>query len=134
MGSNIQITYIKNDPAGKDTTSKLNEEYIVIKNLGDTIVDMNKWLVTDFRPNQQHIHKYTFSNVLSDKSVWTFDPGEVIFLKTGSGLDVFIPKDDSHPPQFHLYWNSGWFIWNNTGDTACLFDPNGVLISQLKVT
>jgi hypothetical protein len=133
MAQEVKIIAIHNDPAGKDTSEKLNDEYVTIKNTGDTRVNMKGWQLTDWRPGQQHIHIYNFPQRLSDNSNWTFDPGEYIFLMTGHGQDVFIPANNGRPPQFHLYWNKDWFVWNNTGDTACLYDSEGKLVSQLTV-
>jgi hypothetical protein len=133
MSIDIRITHIKNDPTGRDTTKKLNDEYVVVENFGDTKVTMYNWQLTDWRQGQQHIHKYNFKQYLSNGSTWIFVPGEVIFLFTGSGSDIFIPKTDTQSPQYHLYWNKEWFIWNNTGDTACLYNAEGKLVSQLTV-
>lgn len=133
MSLDIRITGIHNNPAGKDTPEKLNDEYVIIQNLGTEKVIMKDWQLTDWRNNQQHLHIYTFKEKLSDNKTWSFDPGEYIFLMTGHGLDTFIPANNGKPPQFHLYWNKDWFVWNNTGDTACLYDSTGKLVSQLSV-
>ncbi len=133
MAINVQITGIHNNPAGKDTAEKLNDEYVVVKNLGDQSVNMYGWQLTDWRPGQQHLHIYKFPQRLTDGSLWTLDPGEVIYLMTGTGCDRFYPADGTHPAQFHLFWNKDWFIWNNTGDTACLYDSEGKLVNQFKV-
>lgn len=133
LSTNIKITSIHNNPDGKDDTSKLNEEYVVIKNIGNTTVDLQNWVISDWRNGQQYFHKYEFSHFLSNGLSWTFEPGEVIFLFTGYGKDVFVDKSVDYPPQFHLYFNNGWFIWNNTGDTAILYDAYGTIVSQLTV-
>ena len=133
MGLDIRIVELHNNPAGKDTQEKLNDEYVEIRNMGDTNVNMSGWTLTDWRPGQQHIHTYEFKPKLSNGTFWTFEPGECIFLMTGHGLDAFYPSNNVIPPQFHLYWNKDQFVWNNTGDTACLYNANGRLISQLTV-
>ncbi|WP_024831637.1 lamin tail domain-containing protein [Ruminiclostridium josui] len=132
MSLEVKITAIHNNPVGKDTKEKLNDEYIVIKNTGDVSVSMDNWQVTDWRPEQKHIHTYTFPPFI-DSSTWTLDPGEYIFLMTGKGTNVFIPEKDDKPPQFHFYWNKDWFVWNNTGDTACLYNSSGNLVHSLNV-
>lgn len=133
MSIEIKITSIHNNPDGKDTKEKLNDEYVVLKNTGTESINLVGWKITDWRPNQKHIHVYTFPQYISTYSTWTLDPGEFIFLMTGSGTNVFVEGDSSHPPQFHFYWGKDWFVWNNSGDTACLYDTSDTLISTLTV-
>ena len=133
MSAIIKITSIKNDPAGKDTQSKLNDEWVRIENIGDQPENLSNWILTDWRPSQQHIHKYTIPMVLSNLNTWTLDPGELLFFMTGTGSNKFYAKTDKYPAQFHLFQNSSKFIWNNTGDTACLYNSSGNLVSQLTV-
>lgn len=132
MSAIVKINYIHNNPDGKDTKQNLNDEWVLLENKGDESINIVGWKLTDWRPNQQHIHVYTFPTRV-DGYTWTLDPGELIFLMTGSGNDTFIAGDSTHLPQFHLYWNKSWYVWNNTGDTACLYDDGGNLVSQLHV-
>ncbi len=133
MSAHIEITYINNDPAGKDTKCKLNDEWVCIKNVGDSSVDLSSWILTDWRPEQKHIHKYTLPTYINFYSTWTLSPDELLFIMTGSGTDKYFEKTDKYSAQFHLYQNRSQFIWNNTGDTACLYDTSGNLVSTLTV-
>jgi len=133
LSKEIKIINIHNDPAGKDTKEKLNDEYVTIKNTGTESINITGWQLTDWRPNQKHIHVYIFPEYLNENTTWTLDPGELAFIMTGSGADTFVKGSSNNLPQFHFHWNKDWFVWNNTGDTACLYDVNGILLCQLTV-
>lgn len=132
MSADVKITFINNDPEGKDTQRKLNDEWVKIENKGDTSISLEGWKLTDWRPNQQHIHIFNFPKYI-DNSTWQLSPGELIFVMTGSGNNQFIPDTNEYKPQYHLYWNKNWFVWNNTGDTACIYDANNNLINTFSV-
>ncbi|WP_051571632.1 lamin tail domain-containing protein [Cryptosporangium arvum] len=105
----VQFTRSVYNSPGADTrtNSSLNAEYLTLKNTGKAPVDLNRWTVRD-KAN----HVYTFAGNV------TVQPGATLWLHTGRGTD-----DASH-----RYWNSGNYIWNNTGDTAYLRDPAGTQI------
>ena len=59
--ADIEITSIHNNPAGTDTSSKLNDEYIVIKNTTkDKKFIMNGLIVSDRTPSGQDTHLFRF--------------------------------------------------------------------------
>lgn len=129
----VEITSIHNNPSGTDTPSKLNDEYIVIKNATtDRKFNMTGWIVSDQTPTGQETHLFHFPEKVNGGG-WTLDPGEYIFLMTGKGTNQFIKADDKHPPQFHFYMQREWFVWNNSGDTAFLRLPNGEFVHWMKV-
>jgi hypothetical protein len=130
--ADIEITSIHNDPSGVDTASKLNDEYIVIKNVSSKKYNLVDWIVSDQTPKGVDTHLFRFPATTAGGN-WTFDPGEYIFVMTGKGINRFLPKDDKHPPQFHFYMQRSQFVWNNTGDTAYLRLPNGEFVHWLKV-
>lgn len=131
---NIKIINIHNDPNGKDTKEKLNDEYIVIKNNGDSSIDISSWKLTDYRPGQQNIHIYFFPSNTSNTTNLILEPNELVFVMTGTGTNNYISTpSEGKLPQYHLYQNKDWFIWNNDGDTACLYDANGDLVSQKTI-
>lgn len=130
--ADIEITSIHNNPSGVDSASKLNDEYIVIKNKSEKAYTMTGYIVSDMTPEGTNTHLFYFPEKVNGGS-WTFDPGEYIFLRTGKGTNQFLPKDGTHPPQFHFYMQRGWFVWNNPGDTAYLRLPNGQFIHWMKV-
>lgn len=130
--ADIEITNIHNNPSGIDVPSKLNDEYIVIRNTTkDKVFSITGWIISDRTPTGKETHLFYFPEKVDGKG-WTLDPGEYIFLMTGKGTDKFI-NDEKSPPQFHFYMQHEWFVWNNTGDTAYLRLPNGEFFHWMKV-
>jgi hypothetical protein len=131
--ADIEITNIHNNPSGVDSPSKLNDEYIVIKNMTkDKKFTITGWIVSDRTPTGQDTHLFYFPEKLNGGG-WTLDPGEYIFIMTGKGTNQFIKSDGQNPPQFHFYMQREWFVWNNSGDTAFLRLPNGEFVHWMKV-
>ena len=131
--ADLEITQIHNNPVGKDTESKLNDEYIVIKNASTKKYEIEHWIVSDRTPTGKETHIFRFPEQLGNGHAWSFDPGELIFLRTGKGVNNFIPKTDAYPAQFHFYLQREAFVWNNTGDTAYLRSPDGQFEHWKKV-
>jgi hypothetical protein len=114
------IPFAMGAPASPVSISKLyvgaahqipNQEYVQITNAGTTAVNLKGWKIID----KDRLHTYTFpSYSLKAKSTVT--------LKSGSGSNTATT----------LYWNKYSFIWNNTGDTANLYNAQGQLISTKK--
>lgn len=123
----LKITGIRNQRTGASNT---REEWIRIANEGPHKWSLSGWLITDETDHQVHPHIYRLPDRLSDGQVWTLDPGEVLYLITGSGSDVFIANPTSGPPQFHFYWNRDAFVWNNAGDRVYLRHPDGSFGTQ----
>lgn len=82
----------------------LNEEYVVFENTGDAALDLTGWRIEDAAA-----HGYQFPDGFS------LDAGATVTLHTGSGTDSATD----------LYWGSGTYIWNNSGDTVYGFDDTG---------
>jgi len=95
------------DAAGNDWDN-LNDEYIIIRNLGDTAMSLTGWQLVDLVG-----HTFTFPE-------FSLNPGGTITVYTGSGTNTATA----------LYWGSGSPIWNNDHDTAYLYDPNMNLIDK----
>ena len=130
--ANIEIVSIHNNPTGADTNSKLNDEYIVIKNVSNQTFNMKNWIVSDRTPTGKETHLFYFPERVNGNG-WTLDPGEYIFLMTGKGTNTYLRGDGSYSPQFHFYLQREWFVWNNSGDTAFLRLPNGEFVHWMKV-
>lgn len=94
------------DSPGTDNRSNasLNAEWISLVNTGTTSVNLRGWTVRDASR-----HVYTFGNVTIPGR------GGRIWLHTGRGTNTAT----------NLYWGSGNYVWNNTGDTATLKNPAG---------
>jgi P pilus assembly chaperone PapD len=103
----IQFRTIRYDSPGTDRGGKtsLNAEYVVIKNTGSTTRSLTRWTVRD----KAH-HAYTFRS-------FTLKPGKSVKLHSGKGSDT----------SSNLYWDRGWYVWNNDGDKAILRSSSGTL-------
>jgi hypothetical protein len=94
------------DSPGRDhrTDASLNAEWIALINTGSAAVDLTGWRVVD------RTRTYTFGDVTIAAR------GGRVWLHTGRGTDTAT----------HVYWGSGNYVWNNTGDTATLLNRAGV--------
>ena len=98
----IDINY---DASGNDNLN-LNDEYVIIENIGDDMVNTDGWTVKD---SGTSIYKFRS---------YIFEPASTIYLYTGSGKDG----------ECKFYWGSSKPIWNNDHDTLYLRDKEGLLI------
>lgn len=124
----VRIAYVRSNPSGKDLATRLNEEYVAITNRGINSVNMSGWLLSDVKS-----HVYQFKHAIGGK-YWSLGPGEYVFVHTGSGTDTYTPPVSGHPGRFQVYWGNGWWIWNNEGDVASLYDSSGNLVHRYTVS
>lgn len=98
----IDINY---DARGNDNMN-LNDEYVMLENIGNDSIDIKGWTVKD---SGTSIYKF---------GRYFLEPGSTIYLFTGSGSDG----------EGRFYWGSSRPIWNNDSDTLYLRDREGLLI------
>ena len=96
----LRFTKVQYNSPGSDTGSNysLNAEWVRITNYRSTARDLTGWTIKD-----KTGYVYTFPE-------FTLKAGASVRVHTGSGADS----------QTDLYWDRGWYVWNNTGDTAYL--------------
>ncbi len=102
----IVILTVHYNAAGRDEEN-LNDEYVVIKNINTTSID-----VTGYHINDEANHTYYFPEG------YIIGAGTIVKIHTGSGNNT---KND-------LYWNNDYPIWNNNGDTTYLWNADDILI------
>jgi hypothetical protein len=102
----VRFGVIQYNPSGPDyrTARQLDREWVIVVNQSAKVRVLTGWTVRD----ADH-HVYRFGS-------FRLKPGGSVKLHTGSGRDS----------GSQLYWGSGNFIWNNTGDTATLENARGV--------
>jgi hypothetical protein len=103
--SSLRFHGAQYDSPGKDTRSNasLNNEWISLINSGTRAVNLEGYTIRDTSK-----HVYTFGNVtIAGK-------GGRIWVHTGKGTRK----------GGNVYWGSGNYVWNNTGDTAYLRKPS----------
>jgi len=104
----LGIETINADADGNDREN-LNDEYVVLRNSGDTALELSGWTVSDAAGTT-----YTVPDG------YTLAAGETVTLHTGSGADT----------QTDLYWGSGSPIWNNGGDTVTVRNSEGDIVRE----
>lgn len=108
----LRFNAVQYDSPGKDTRSNasLNAEWIQVINTGSKAVSLKGWKIVD------KSRTYTFG------SVTIAARGGKVTLHTGKGTNT----------KTSLYWNSGNYVWNNTGDTATLKTSAGKVHDTCK--
>jgi hypothetical protein len=86
-----------------------NQEYVQITNKGTTAVNLKGWKIKDRGAK----HTYVFPS-------YTLKAKSTVTLRSGLGKNTAST----------LYWNKNIFIWNNTGDTAYLYNALEKLVSS----
>jgi hypothetical protein len=99
----VSIAGIVASPAGPD----IEGEYVLIRNDGGRSVELTNWKLRD-----RAGHEYLFPRAF-------LDPGGKLRVWTGTGFDTATDQ----------YWGLGTAVWNNTGDTALLYDSQDHLLS-----
>ncbi|WP_453992081.1 cell wall-binding repeat-containing protein [Bacillus nitroreducens] len=106
-------------PSEPATTGKLDitgldldKEIVTIKNIDTKDIKMDGWKLVSVVGNQ------TFK----------FPSGYV--LKKGATVKIVSGRGAVNNPPSQLLWTTG-YIWNNSGDTATLYDPQGKKIDTL---
>jgi len=102
----LTIEWIEADAPGNDHDN-LNGEWVRIANAGAP-VDMTGWVLKD----ESASHRNRFP------SGFVFPTG-VVLVYTGCG-----PNSTTE-----VFWCNGSAVWNNSGDTAFLLDPNGNIVA-----
>jgi len=110
----VYISRVSFDSPGSDSgsTTSLNAEWIRLKNHCATSKRLSGWRIKD-----KAGHTYTFGT-------FSLKPGYYVTVHTGKGTNTSTNR----------YWGSGWYIWNNTGDSAYLRNSAGTLIDSCVFT
>ncbi len=111
----VKIYKIYYDSPGSDygSNSSLNGEWIQLKNVCATSKNLNGFKLRDVAN-----HWYYFS------TNYTLGAGKLVKIHTGSGSNTSTDR----------YMNRGWYVWNNTSDTAYLYNSSGTRIRTCSYT
>lgn len=96
------------------TALDLKREFVMISNRSSATVDLTGWTLVSTIGDQ----RFTFP------SGYTLDAWSDVFIL--SGLNNFYVTNP------HFYWTTE-NMWNNNGDTAQLYNANGVLINEISL-
>jgi hypothetical protein len=110
-GAAIRFDKIRYDPAGKDTRSnaQLRAEFVVLKNTGDTPRHLGGWRLRD---RTGYVYRIPQG--------FRLQPGRIVRIRTGKG------SNDGND----LYWQRGWYVWNNDKDRATLKNRTGTVVDR----
>lgn len=100
------------DPAGDDlpaNNAKVNREYVVVSNTTSKAIALKGYKVRDGGSK----HTYTFG-------AFTLNAKKSVTLHTGKGKNTAST----------LYWGQNYYVWNNTGETATLFNGKGAKVAS----
>ena len=111
----LDIVTVYYNPPGPDhaRNSLRNKEYIKVKNTSSKTLTLTGYTIRDNGPQ-----KFTFPKGTKLKK------GKTLTIRSGTG------KKSSSV----LYWGKASYIWNNTGDTARLYNSKGKLLESCKYT
>lgn len=108
----VEIVIEVNADAPGDDGQNLNGEWVRFTNAGVEAIDLDEWEVAD----ESASNRYRFTDL-------RLAPGEDVTLFSGCGPDDGTAR----------YWcSSGSAVWNNSGDTVFLRDPNGNIVNSLS--
>jgi large subunit ribosomal protein L20 len=101
----VAISFIEFNPEGRD----VDGEYVRIVNSTGQAIDMTGWLLRDGDAK----HTFNFP---------------AFSLAAGAEAQLWTKAGENDAT--NLYWGSRSAIWNNSGDTATLFNADGVEVSS----
>lgn len=106
----VRLARVSYDSPGNDTggNASLNAEWVAIKNNGQRARQLRGWTLRDTAG-----HVYRFPG-------YKLRPGRTVRVHTGDGANT----------RRHLYWDQGWYVWNNDGDRVTLRNRHGRLIDR----
>ena len=97
------------DPPGDDL-NPITGERVTVTNRADVPIELTDWIIADEGP-----HRFSFPDG------FVLDAGASVTVYTACGVETV----------GFLYWcNQGSAVWNNSGDTAFLWDPLGNIIDS----
>jgi hypothetical protein len=91
------------------SNSSLNAEWVQLRNSSGHPITLTHWTLRD---KAGHVFKFT--------STFKLRAHQSVKIHTGKGSDTGANR----------YWNHGWYIWNNNGDTATLKSGSGSVKSR----
>lgn len=109
----LKITLVRADAPGNDLDNP-NGEYVRLCNVSPQPLDL-----TGFAVENAHNNRYVFPT-------GRLQPGYTALLLSGPG------STSVRNGEWRFHWGNGP-VWNNSGDTAFLFDPSGKQIDSYTV-
>ena len=93
----------------RGSNSSLNAEWVDLRNSSGHRITLTHWTLRD---KAGHVYKF--------KTTFRLRAHKDVKIHTGRGSNTRTDR----------YWNHGWYIWNNDGDTAVLKSASGSVKSR----
>jgi hypothetical protein len=107
----ISKVYYNSPGTDNRSNASLNAEWVRLTNKKSYTINLKNWTLRD---RSGHVYRFGSYNL---------GPGRNVYVHTGHGTN-------GKPDAQHRYWNSGTYIWNNTGDTAYVRNASGSLVDS----
>ncbi|MFD5077035.1 lamin tail domain-containing protein [Streptomyces sp. NPDC058371] len=104
----IYEVYYNSPGSDHGSNASLNAEWVRVKNSTSAAVSLKNWKIKDNTG-----YTYTFGDV-----------------KVGAGHSKKVHTGVGTNNAYDKYWGRGWYVWNNTGDTAKLYKANGTKVDS----
>lgn len=111
-GVRIVAIYFDSPGADRGGNASLDAEWVKIRNTTGRTRTLTGWTLRD---PSHHVYRFPTFRLAA---------GAAVRVHTGDGGDT------AHD----LYWGSGWYVWNNDGDTATLRNATGTFIDRCAYT
>src|SRR6266566_3756164 len=105
----IHEIFYNSPGADHGSNSSLNAEWVDLHNSSGHPIALTHWTLRD---KAGHVYKF--------RGTFRLRAHKDVKIHTGSGRDTRTDR----------YWNHGWYIWNNDGDTAVLKSASGSVKSR----
>ena len=109
----LRFSLIVYDPAGTDTASKLNQEYVRITNYTTKTFNLKYWSI-------------------KDRAGTTYRFTTDFYLRGYKNVVIATGKGRNGKPSNYRYWGRNRWVWDNTGDTATLRTGSAKVIDTCK--
>lgn len=120
MARKIIIKAVNKAPEGKENEFNVNDEWVCIANEGTTTEFIEGWILLNLKADGKHYYHFYFPAEV-DGIRLNFKPGQLIFVTTGPGKDIYYPATEGNPSQFHFFQGFDKLIWNEAKDRVNLY-------------
>ncbi len=105
----IHEIFYNSPGADHGSNTSLNAEWVDLHNSSGHPIALTHWTLRD---KAGHVYKF--------RGTFRLRAHKDVKIHTGNGRDTRTDR----------YWNHGWYIWNNDGDTAVLKSASGSVKSR----
>lgn len=128
---NVQIIQLRYNVRGVDTSANAKYEWIALRNLGLSAVDIDGWTIEDATGNAYELLGDSAWDVPGTPVIELdpiLKPGQTVVVHTGRDT---VPSADV-AGAVNLYWGRWHHVWANSGkDAATVYNAAGARVDRL---